>query len=67
MLLVVVLSFAVTVCAIALLASRISIMALLRFMDEKGYDFPTEAESKECCRKTIEQMFRHPSSEKGMR
>lgn len=53
--------------AIMFLCSRISIMALLRFMDEKGYVFPTKAEMKACCRKTTEHLFKRRSAGKGMR
>ena len=53
-----ILLFAVVACAVALLASRISIMALLCFMDEKGYIFPTDTEMKKYCRKVTEKMFR---------
>lgn len=53
--------------AIMFLCSRISIMALLRFMDEKGYDFPTNTEMKECCRKATEHLFKQRSAGKDMR
>lgn len=54
-------------CAVGWFCSRLSLMAMLLFMDEKGYTFPTDAEMKECCRKTTERMFRLWPTWKGKR
>jgi len=64
MLTVIVLAAAV-VCAIWGICSRVSLMALLRFMDGKGYAFPTDAEMKECCREATERMFKVRPTGKG--
>lgn len=62
--LVAILVIAVGICAVGLVCSKISMMALLYFMDEKGYAFPTKSEMHTFCRKATERMFKRRLDEK---
>ena len=52
-----ILAIAAVVCAVGWFCARLSTMTLLRFMDEKGYTFPTDSELKTCSRKEAERLL----------
>ena len=67
LLLIVILLMASAICAVALLSARLSIMALLCFMEENGYMLPTKKEMKTCIHKVAERAFQWWPTWKGRR
>ena len=51
------LAIAAAVCAIGWISTRISVMAILRYLDVKGYTLPSEEETRACARWAARKTF----------
>lgn len=56
---------AAVICAVGWFGSRLSTMALLCYLEEKGFAFPDAAEIKVCSRKAAARMFSRKTAGKG--
>ena len=54
----VILSISTAICAFGWITTKVSLLAMLNFMSEKGYKLPDEEETKAYTRKAASKLFR---------
>jgi len=57
-LLTIILTITTAICAFGWLVSRISAIAMIRYIEIKGYERPSDAELKECVRWAAKRVFK---------
>ena len=54
----VILSISIAICVFGWITTKVSLLAMLIFMSEKGYKLPDEEETKAYTRKVASELFR---------